>query len=164
MLVGAYLKWVEECDIIAYGEHSRKNKQGEVDVIGIQPKAGQKIIACEVATHIGDSGLGYGNAQQNRDTVERKVRNAEEHVTQVFPSAESYSFQFWSPKVGNKSANLLEEAATEFKDDTGHELKLVMNEKYTKNISDLQDKAKTNTSQQSELAFRLLQILENLQE
>ena len=53
MLVGAYLKHVEDCEIVAYGQQSpNTGEQMELDVIGFQPEGDQEIIACEVGTHI----------------------------------------------------------------------------------------------------------------
>lgn len=57
MLVCAYLKLVEECEIVAYGQHSQlEAEQMEVDVIGIQPDGKREVSTCEVSTHL----LGLG--------------------------------------------------------------------------------------------------------
>lgn len=163
MLVGAYLKLVEECEIVAYGQHSPiEGEQMEVDVIGIQPDGKQEVITCEVATHL--LGLGYGNSEKNRDTVAAKFRNAETYVDRVFGSSESHRFQFWSPKVPSKSEKKLEDVASEFKDRTDTKLELVMNKQYTERINELQKAAASTASQTNELAFRILQILEHLEE
>lgn len=90
MVVGAYLKIIEECEVVAYGQHSPiEGEQMEVDVIGIHPNT-QEIITCEVATHL--RGLGYGNAEENRRRVEAKFRNAEQYVDRVFGSSQSHRF------------------------------------------------------------------------
>ncbi|WP_436908194.1 hypothetical protein [Halosimplex marinum] len=161
MLVGAYLKLVEECEVVAYGQHSPlSGEQMEVDVIGFQPDDEPEVITCEVATHL--RGLGYGNATENRDRVEAKFTNAEAYVDRVFGSSESHRFQFWSPKVPNASAEKLETVATEFEARTDTELELVMNGEYADRIEELRDVAASTYAQRNELAFRFLQILEHL--
>jgi len=161
MLVGAYLKIVEQCEIVAYGQHSPiAGDQMEVDVIGIHPER-QEIITCEVATHL--RGLGYGNAAENRDRIESKFRNAESYVDRAFGSTESHRFQFWSPKVPNASAVKLREVAADFEDRTETELELVINGTYTNRIDELRAAAAETYAQRNELAFRLLQILEHLE-
>jgi hypothetical protein len=163
MLVGAYLKLVEECEIVAYGQHSPvAGEQTEVDVIGIQPAGERAVITCEVATHLG--GLGYGNSDENRDRVAAKFRNAEQYVDLVFGPSESHRFQFWSPNVPNASATKLETVATEFRERTDSELELIVNDDYADRIDDLRDVAGSTVSQRNELAFRFLQILEHLRE
>ncbi|MFC6794805.1 hypothetical protein ACFQFH_11265 [Halobaculum halobium] len=98
MLVGAYLKLIEECEVVAYGQHSPlEGEQMEVDVIGIQPSGGREVITCEVATHL--RGLGYGTAAENGDRVAKKFTRAERYVDRVFDAADTHRFQFWSPNV-----------------------------------------------------------------
>lgn len=163
MLVGAYLKLVEECEIVAYGQHSPiEGEQMEIDVIGIQPEGEREIIACEVATHL--RGLGYGNARENREKVAAKFRNAEAYVDRAFDTSETHRFQFWSPNVSNSSEQELREMATEFEDRTDIKLELVINAQYTERINELQKAAASTYSQRNELAFRFLQILEHLKE
>ncbi|WP_238477022.1 hypothetical protein [Natranaeroarchaeum sulfidigenes] len=163
MLVGAYLKLVEECEIVAYGQHSPiEGEQMEVDVIGIHPGGKREIIVCEVATHL--RGLGYGSSRENGEKVESKFRNAESYVSQVFGSSESQRYQFWSPNVPPKSMEELEKASDQFEKQSGCELELVTNRRYSKKINNLRKVASSTYSQRNELAFRFLQILEHLKE
>lgn len=163
MLVGAYLKLVEECEIVAYGQHSPiEGEQMEVDVIGIHPGGEREIIVCEVATHL--RGLGYGSSRENGEKVESKFRNAESYVSQVFGSSESQRYQFWSPNVPPKSMEELEKASDQFEKQSGCELELVTNGRYSKKINNLRKVASSTYSQRNELAFRFLQILEHLKE
>ena len=160
MLVGAYLKIVEECEIVAYGQHSPiEGDQMEIDVIGIQPDGNQEIITCEVATHLG--GLGYGNATKNAERVASKFTHAEEYVNRTFGKA-SHRFQFWSPNVPSASETQLNDVVEEFESRTGTELELVINSEYTDRVVSLQKRAENTVSQRNELAFRFLQILEHL--
>jgi hypothetical protein len=161
MLVGAYLKIVEECEIVAYGQHSPiEGDQMEIDVIGIQPNGKQEIITCEVATHL--RGLGYGTAAENAEKVEAKFKHAEEYVDRTFGGKESHRFQFWSPNVPPASETQLNDVADEFKNRTDTELELVINSEYANRIDALQQRAASTVSQRNELAFRFLQILEHL--
>lgn len=161
MLVGAYLKFVEGCETVTYQEYSRlQGNQGEIDVIGIKTDGGREIIACEVATHLG--GLDYGGYDESHDRLERKFRTGEQHVKDVFGDADTYSFQLWSPIVPSGLANRLEAMATAFGEETGHDLELLINERYTEKINHLRDEASQTTSQTGDLAFRFLQILEHL--
>lgn len=161
MLVGAYLKLVEECELVAYGQHSPiAGDQMELDVVGFQPEGDQRIIACEVATHLG--GLGYGTAEQNRERVAKKVRNADAYVERAFPSAASVRYEFWSPVVQPKSAGKLAEVAETFAAETGRELELVVNGTYRERVDELRALAGETQAQHGELAFRFLQILEHL--
>ncbi|WP_435128400.1 hypothetical protein [Halobaculum sp. D14] len=158
MLVGAYLKHVEDCEIVAYGQHSpNTGEQMELDVIGFQPEGDQEIIACEVATHI--RGLNYGNADENRDKVVSKFRNAEKYIDDVFGTSHPRSYQFWSPIVRGGSATKLESLESELSEKLGHEVEMVINEDYTARIRELKSAAASSTGQQNELAFRVLQIL-----
>ena len=163
MLVGAYLKLVEECEIVSYGQHSPiEGEQMEVDVIGVQPHGEQAVITCEVATHL--RGLGYGNSEENRDRVASKFRNAQAYVDRVFGPAETHQFQFWSPNVPKSSADKLEQVANDFQNRTDSQLELVINETYGERINELRTVASSTYSQRNELAFRFLQILEHMKE
>jgi len=161
MLVGAYLKIIEECEIVAYGQHSPiEGDQMEIDVIGIQPDGEQEIITCEVATHL--RGLGYGTATKNGEKVASKFKHAEKYVDRTFGGKESHRFQFWSPNVPPASATQLNDVADEFKNRTETELELVINSEYANRIAALQQRAESTVSQRNELAFRFLQIINHL--
>ena len=158
MLVGAYLKHVEGCEIVAYGQHSpNKGEQMELDVIGFHPEGDQEILACEVATHI--RGLGYGNSEENREKVSAKLRNAEKYIDDVFGTSHPRSYQFWSPVVRGASATKLEELEETLSESLGHEVEMVINGDYSERIHKLKSVAASSTGQQNELAFRILQIL-----
>jgi len=161
MLVGAYLKIIEECEIVAYGQHSPiEGDQMEIDVIGIQPDGEQEVITCEVATHL--RGLGYGTATENAEKVASKFKHAEEYVDRTFGRNESHRFQFWSPNVPPASETQLNDVADEFKNRTDTELELVINSEYATRIEALQERAESTVSQRNELAFRFLQIMGHL--
>lgn len=161
MLVGAYHKFIGDCDFVTYQKTSLEQKaQTEVDVVGVDLDGQQEIYACEAVTHLG--GMGYGSYQENRDRLERKFKRAEKLVTTEYDTSGSYTFQLWSPNTPKTLVTHLSEMAAEFKDDTGYELELVMNDKYAARIQDLRDLASSTNSQSNDLAFRFLQIFEYL--
>ncbi|UIO99533.1 hypothetical protein Hbl1158_13550 [Halobaculum sp. CBA1158] len=163
MLVGAYLKLIEECEIVAYGQHSPlEGEQIEVDVIGVQPSGDREVVTCEVATHL--RGLGYGTAEENGDRVAAKFENAERYVDRVFGPAETHRFQFWSPNVPPASEAALREVATDFGSRNDSELELVVNDEYADRVEELRAAAASTYAQRNELAFRFLQILEHVRE
>ncbi|MFC6786447.1 hypothetical protein [Halobaculum halobium] len=163
MLVGAYLKLIEECEVVAYGQHSPlEGEQMEVDVIGIQPSGGREVITCEVATHL--RGLGYGTAAENGDRVAKKFTRAERYVDRVFDAADTHRFQFWSPNVPPASEEALREVASEFGARSGSELELVVNGEYAGRVEELRATASATYAQRNELAFRFLQILEHVRD
>ncbi len=76
-IVGAYLKLIEECDVIDYNVRPAGGGikgLGELDVIGMNFKT-DTVFVCEVTTHL--NGLLYGNG--NGGTV-KKIQD--KHVRQ----------------------------------------------------------------------------------
>jgi hypothetical protein len=159
MLVGAYHKFIGDCDFVTYQKTSL-DTQTEVDVVGVDLDGEQEIYACEVVTHLG--GMGYGSYQENRDRLERKFKRAEKLVTTEYDNAEMYTFQLWSLNTPKGLVTPLSELADEFEDDTGYELELVMNDDYAERIQDLRDLASSKNAQTNDFAFRFLQIFEYL--
>jgi len=163
MLVGAYLKHIEDCDFIDYQKHGRVDgKQAEVDVVGLKLDEEPEIYVAEVVTHL--RGMRYNRGEPNSTTLERKFKKDEKLVTSEFGNQHTYNFQLWSPSVRPTSIEELHNMASDFKRRTGEELDLVINEKFTEEIAKLRTSAKSNKSQGNELAFRFLQILEEVQE
>lgn len=161
MLVGAYHKFIGECDFVTYQKTSlEKHIQTEVDVVGVNLDGEQEIYACEVVTHLG--GMGYGSYQENCDRLERKFKRAEKLVTTEYDSAGTYTFELWSLNTPKGLVTPLSELADEFEDDTGYELELVMNDDYAERIKHLRDLASSKNTQTNDLAFRFLQIFEYL--
>ena len=144
------------------------------------PEEGKQVVyTCEVVTHIdglqypgtpdGDRWEEYGN-DTYQNTLERlwkKFNFDKEYVTDLFHSADSHAFQLWSPVVrGNRDEKYLlgglYDLADEFEEETGKELELVVNERYTERIEKLQEEASKTQKDYGELGFRILQILEHL--
>ena len=158
----------------------RGREQLEIDVIGVDnTEDGEQVVyTCEVVTHI--DGLLYqgtpdtdrwaeygGDGYQNTlERLWRKFKADKEYVIELF-DADSYVFQFWSPVVrGNRDEKYLltglYDMADEFKNETGAELELVINEQYTDRIEALREKAGQTKKDYGELGFRILQILNHL--
>ncbi len=155
LLVGAYLKVIEQCDIVCYNQHisgGGLNGLGEIDVLGLHFEK-QTAFLCEVATHVG--GLLYVD---NKTTVKRI---ADKHLFQKDYAAAHLKgflkkrYQLWSPVVpeGHLTTNLPQ---------IDRDLELVINEEYTKRVKKLQTQAGKQTNDENNQAFRLLQILEHL--
>ncbi|RLM41909.1 hypothetical protein DVK00_18905 [Haloarcula sp. Atlit-47R] len=161
LLVGAYLKTVEECELVMYNQRSsRTENQLEIDVIGVNDDgATQDVFICEVTTHIG--GVRYGTIDESfskfRDKFERNVA----YVTGLFESADTYRFQLWSPSVTIGLEKRLPELMNTLNSAEGMELDLVINDEYAERMEELKTAAGNTTERNGELGFRLLQILQH---
>jgi len=182
LLVGAYLRLVEECELVTYNQRSQEQgNQLEIDVIGVDntDDGDQVVYTCEVVTHIDglhysgtpntDRWEEYGNAdyQHTLERLWRKFSTDRKYVMELFNSADSYVFQFWSPVVrGNRDEKYLltglYDLADEFEKETDAELELVINEEYSERIEALRRRAGQTEKDYGELGFRILQILEHL--
>ncbi|GGM40087.1 hypothetical protein [Haloarcula argentinensis] len=186
LLVGAYHQRVTGCEVVSYNNRSEEQgNQMESDLIAIdndRSSEGQHIYVCEIVTHLNGglySGtpdeegwwMNYSNTaayHSSLETLWRKFLDSEEYAKQAFPGAESYSFQFWAPKVkGGKTdgplIDGLEALSTKFEEETDEELEVIINRGYTERIEDLREEARGDTSDYGSPAFRFLQILENLE-
>jgi len=186
LLVGAYHQRVTGCEVVSYNNRSdEQGNQMEADLIAIdndRDAEGQHIYVCEIVTHL-NGGLYSGTPDEDGwwmeysntpsyhhslETLWRKFRDDEAYVNQAFPGADSYSFQFWAPKVtggqnGGALINGLETLSTKFEEETDEELEVIINTGYTERIEQLQEEARDDTSDYGSPAFRFLQILENLE-
>ena len=137
------------------------------------------VYTCEVVTHIDglhysgtpntDRWEEYGNDdyQHTLERLWRKFSTDRKYVMELFDSADSYVFQFWSPVVrGNRDEKYLltglYDLADEFEEETDAELELVINEEYSERIEALRRRAGQTEKDYGELGFRILQILEHL--
>lgn len=156
-LVGAYLRYGEECDFVVYG--TRTEEQGEIDVIGFQVEH-RRVLICEVATHL--DGLLYGS-RGTAGTLERVRKKVERGVAfgdRMFAGQER-RFEWWSPKAGPSLVAGFEALAAELSgSDTS--VDFVVNEEYAKRVGVLFEKARRGTKATPEPFFRTLQILTHL--
>lgn len=183
LLVGAYHRLINGCELISYNQRSQEQgNQMELDVLAIQSRNGhQTVYACEVITHVNgmlytgspstDRWEDFGNDDYQR-TLERiwdKLEVDFEYVTGVFDTADTYCLQLWSPVVPNGyRTEGLEVLGPELEEELGSrtsvefEIELIYNESYRERIDALRDKAQNDAGDTGNIAFRLLQILENL--
>lgn len=153
-IVGAYLKVIEECDVVSYNVRPKGGGLkglGELDVVGLR-FSDETAFLCECTTHI--QGMLYGSV--TKDTIaklkakaERQIEYAETHL-QNFPTRR---YMFWSPVVSPKVAALLSEIEG---------IELIINQGYTARINELRAAARQRANDENNDAFRLLQILERL--
>ncbi|MEZ3163082.1 hypothetical protein ABNG03_01120 [Halorubrum sp. RMP-47] len=97
-LVGAYLRVVEECDLVTHNQRSmERGDQMELDVLGVKSTPeGQRIVACEVVTHLDgqlysgtpstDEWAEYGNAsyQYSLEQISEKFERVVGYLDVVF--------------------------------------------------------------------------------
>ncbi|MEF3279493.1 MAG: hypothetical protein K6357_00790 [Elusimicrobiota bacterium] len=159
-LVRAYLEHCKGCKIVCYNVKTGKG-QGEIDVMGFNfPE--KTIFICEVATHL--DGILYGKTLDT--TVEKilsKFENMKTYVEENINKNKCFNkvhYMFWAPKVSGNTLKALEEKISEFKKtlNSEEELKLVINDEYTKCFHELKEKAKKSTTDTGNPAFRMLQI------
>ena len=154
-LVGAYLKLVEQCDVVDY--NVREPGGGlkglnELDVVGFH-FATSTVYLCEATTHV--TGLLYGN--NNADTVDRikrKHENQRAYADRFLTLFENKQYMFWSPYV---PIGYLTEHLEQIND-----LKLVINGEYKRRVDQMLDLAKTSTQDTGNQVFRVFQILQAL--
>ena len=149
-LVGAYLQLVEKCDFVVYNVRPPGGGQEglkEFDVLGLNFKS-KTAYLCEVTTHI--RGLRQGAV----DRVQRKHERQKDYAKRYLNNFENVIFQFWSPyvPVGYRTEHLKQIKG----------LELIINEEYSKRVGELQKKAKKQTEDTGNPAFRVLQILAHL--
>lgn len=153
-LVGAHLQLIEKCDFVQYNvrpPHGGLEGLGELDVVGFN-FATKTAYLCEVTTHI--RGLLYGS---NTDTVQKlkdKHERQKAYAFKYLTNFETRIFQFWSPVV---PVGYITKELAAFP-----ELKLIINEEYTRRVRELQTLARITTHDARNPVFRLLQILEHL--
>lgn len=154
-IVGAYLKLIKDCDIVEYNvRRPGGGLQGlnELDVMGLDFNK-KTAYLCEVTTHL--EGLQYRSGRIDTvNTIKNKYEKlreyAENHLPKVFPKCH---FMFWSPVVS---------AGVEMELSKISRLELVINEDYAACVDELLEKAKKETYDTNNPAFRVLQILGHL--
>jgi len=152
-LVGAYLRLVQGCDLVAFNTRTGK-AQAEIDVIGVRLAHGgpSDVWFCEVSTHT--SGLG-GYKGDPVGKLTAKLASVREHADLVFPGV-THHVEFWSPRV---RPGLLPGLALLQQQDG---VQLVVNEAYEARVRELVVVARTTSAFSDHPSFRLLQILTHL--
>ena len=178
-LVGAYLRLIEDCDLVSYNQRSKEDgQQMELDVLGVESGEGrQTVYGCEVVTHL--DGLNYSGTPDTNDwaaygnetyqyTLQRLWEKFEADyalLKSVFDEDETYRLQFWSPVVPEGYlTDGLAELQRRFEAEYGVTIDLVINQKYAVRVAELRQKASATKKSYDEPAFRFLQILEHLRD
>jgi hypothetical protein len=153
-LVGAYLKIIKGCDFVDY--NVRRPGGGleglnELDVIGLDFKT-KTAYLCEVTTHI--RGTLYKDNTTTVERISKKNQIHKEYADKFLEEFPERHLMFWSIYVPKGA---ITEGLNKIDD-----LELVINEEYTKRVSELRAKAKELTHDTGNPFFRALQILEHL--
>lgn len=153
-VVGAYLKIIEDCDFVDYNARPIEGGYrglGEFDVVGLRFKDKTAFI-CEVTTHIG--GLLYKNNKNTVEVIKQKHARQKEYAKDYLRGFPKRRYMFWSPIVHE---GYVTEELKKIKS-----LRLIINEKYTKCVSELREQARIMSNYIGNPFFRYLQILERL--
>jgi hypothetical protein len=154
-IVGAYLQYKYDCDIVLYNERQRGGKLArlpELDVVGIN-LAKREAILCEVTTHI------LGMMIKDVPTTIQKLKD--KHKAQRDYAANRLQkfdvrYMFWSPVLSSRKliAALSELVGVE----------IVINGEYKRRVAELRAIAKASTHETGNPFMRTLQILEHLRD
>lgn len=166
-IVGEYLKLFLACDFVEYNLYT-PDVQGEIDVVGINPK--DKIVyICEVATHL-ITGLQYVKNQQpeNVERFTRKFRKNIQYANKYFEGDEKH-FMLWSPIVKNQGPAAkhnqirdIEEIKENLRLEFGVKLEPIINQDYLNCLIQLRGYAAKETKELKSPILRLMQIEEKL--
>lgn len=156
-LVGAYLTEIEECDHVLHNVRAPGGGQRglkELDIIGLK-FSNNTAYLCEVTTHLEGLLIGKGyesTIKKIREKHEWQVEYAQKQLRAFTPV-----YQFWSPWVPEGALlRGLEQISG---------LQLVVNSEYTRRVEKLKAKAREHKpSPTSNMAYRLIQILEHLKQ
>jgi hypothetical protein len=166
-IVGEYLKYFLGCDFVEYNLYT-PDVQGEIDVVGINPKA-NIVYICEVATHL-VTGLQYVKNMQpdNVARFTKKFQKNIQYANKYFGEYEMH-FMLWSPIVKNsretsKNNQLrdIEEIKKNILREFGVELEPVINQAYLDCLKQLREYAARETKELKSPVLRLMQIEEKL--
>lgn len=154
LVVGAYLKLCLGCEFVDYNVRPPGGGLaglGELDVVGLDPDAGQAFL-CEVTTHI--RGLLYKSNVETVNRIRKKHDRQRTYAAEHLKKFPNISYMFWSPVV---PVGYITKGLAEIE-----ELELVINQEYARRIAKLQELARTTTHDAGNDFFRALQILEHL--
>jgi hypothetical protein len=164
-LVGAWLRYVAECDFVQYNVPLRQ-KQGEADVIGINLSKETAYI-CEVTTHLVDGILYVKNGQPNNVAkLTQKFENDAEYAAKYLHDFDR-RFMFWSPivkyptseKTKHNQFQDLIDVRRNLRKSHQIDIDMIVNEIYLEHVEELREKAACETSDSEYPVFRLFQIL-----
>jgi hypothetical protein len=124
----------------------------ELDVLGLRFSDGTSFL-CEVATHLG--GLEYGGGYEaTAKKIREKMLRAAEYARESLQQFPNNRYSFWSPRVPKgKLTSLLSEIPS---------IEIMINEEYSRRISELADLATKSTHDTGNPFFRTLQLIGHL--
>lgn len=154
-LVGAYLRYVEECEFVLFNTFL-PGIQGEIDVIGIRLGSPRDVYFAEVTTHI--EGMTYGGNASTVTKVKSKLERAEAFARERFPG-DRHHFAVWSPRVPEGAMTTAFAGLVSEFEQRGERLGFVINKEYGDCVQRLVDVARSNSRATSDPSFRLLQVL-----
>jgi hypothetical protein len=159
-LVGAYLRHIGGCQVVVFNSFFA-DRQGEVDVIGIQLGNPRTVWLCEVTTHIGGMLIIRKGKNATEEVIRDKLGRLRTFAEMTFPG-DRYRYEWWSPRVSKGAlTSSLGRLEREYAA-AGDDLRFVINEDYTERIRALAQHASKNSSTTNEPAYRLLQVLSRL--
>ena len=183
LLVGAYHQLITGCELVSYNQRSREQgNQMELDVLAIHSSGGtQTVYACEVVTHVRGmlyvgspdtdrwADFGNENYQYTLERIWEKFQVDFAYVSEVFPDADRFVFQLWSPNVpeGHRTDGLEElrpELRRSFQSRVEQDCAVepIYNEAYAERIGVLRSRAREDSKAYGNTAWRYLQILEHM--
>lgn len=153
-IVGAYLKLIEQCDVVDYNvKPPGGGLRGleEIDVVGLHFKS-QTAYLCEATTHIG--GTLYKTNKNTVEKITQKYNRQKQYARSYLREFPNRRYMFWSPvvPVGYVTQNL---AAI-------RGLELIINKEYAARVEKLRQLAASTMADTNNPFFRVLQILEHL--
>lgn len=157
-LVGAYLRHIVGCQVVVYNSFFA-NRQGEVDVVGLELGEPRKVWLCEVTTHIGGMDL-RRRERSAEQVIDSKLSRLRDFADATFPDDE-HRFEWWTPRMATGLRDAMYVVEQQWGDD-GRDLAFVTDATYTERIRELADHARENPSTTNEPAYRLLQVLTRL--
>lgn len=157
-LVGAYLRHIVGCQVVVYNSFFA-DRQGEIDVVGLEHGERRTAWLCEVTTHIGGMDLRRGSSTAEQILV-NKLERLVDFATETFPD-DHHRFEWWSPRVASGLAETMISLEAEW-EARERDLRFVINQAYTARIRELVEHAAEYPSTTNEPAYRMLQVLTRL--
>ena len=151
-IVGAWLRYIANCEFVEYGV--QVPGAGEIDVVGLSLRD-KRAYVCEVASHI--LGLQY---KDNEATIVGKFKRAKQYADSSLLGIDIV-YEFWSPVVrrGSQMGSMTNALAT-LRDEHRIVVEPVVNEMYSRRLSQLRAVASKETRNASHPILRFLQIEE----
>jgi len=153
-IVGAYLKLIEQCDVVDYNvKPPGGGLEGleEIDVVGLHFKS-RTAYLCEATTHI--RGTLYKNNKTTVEKITQKYNRQKQYARRYLREFPNRRYMFWSPvvPVGYITQHLA----------TLRGIELIINKEYAARVEKLRELAASMMADTNNPFFRVLQILEHL--